>query len=209
MTPFDLPSSPAKMFSTTSNSTLAVLASLALLAFTACYYFPANLLRWLERKRYQYEVTFSLYMMTPTEKFIFSKDIYLCILLLLLLLSPSPPPFSFSISSFWLCSALPVISSPVSRVISMLTAMPKTQSSSSSSQWSPSPHPYTSPNTFPSSCVALFTTSRVTPTPPLPPRSRVLSRLSRGLLARGLLVLCLSCEWRGRIWDTWRWGIVL
>jgi len=64
------------MFSTTSTSTLAVLASLALLALTAAYYFPANLLRWLERKRYQYEVTFSLYMMTPTEKFIFS-EIYL------------------------------------------------------------------------------------------------------------------------------------
>jgi Small subunit of serine palmitoyltransferase-like len=31
-----------------------------------------SLVRWLERKRYQYEVTFSLYMMTSTEKFIFS-----------------------------------------------------------------------------------------------------------------------------------------
>ena len=29
--------------------------------------------RWLQRKRYQYEVTFSLYMLTPTEKFIFSE----------------------------------------------------------------------------------------------------------------------------------------
>ncbi|RKF62629.1 hypothetical protein GcC1_146006 [Golovinomyces cichoracearum] len=33
----------------------------------------ASLFRWLQRKRYQYEVTFSLYMLTPTEKFIFSK----------------------------------------------------------------------------------------------------------------------------------------
>ena len=32
----------------------------------------SNLIRWLQRKRYQYEVTFSLYMLTPTEKFIFS-----------------------------------------------------------------------------------------------------------------------------------------
>ncbi|KAL2039175.1 hypothetical protein N7G274_008224 [Stereocaulon virgatum] len=32
----------------------------------------SNLIRWLQRKRYQYEVTFSLYMLTPTEKFIFN-----------------------------------------------------------------------------------------------------------------------------------------
>ena len=32
--------------------------------------------RWLQRKRYQYEVTFSLYMLTPTEKFIFSRCSY-------------------------------------------------------------------------------------------------------------------------------------
>ncbi|KAH8716829.1 hypothetical protein GQ44DRAFT_713093 [Phaeosphaeriaceae sp. PMI808] len=34
--------------------------------------YPAALLRWFQRKRYQYEVTFSLYMLTSTEKFIFS-----------------------------------------------------------------------------------------------------------------------------------------
>jgi len=34
--------------------------------------YTSALLRWLQRKRYQYEVTFSLYMLTPTEKFIFS-----------------------------------------------------------------------------------------------------------------------------------------
>lgn len=32
--------------------------------------------RWLQRKRYQYEVTFSLYMLTPTEKFIFSMSTF-------------------------------------------------------------------------------------------------------------------------------------
>jgi len=32
-----------------------------------------NLARWLQKKNYQYEVTFSLYMLTPTEKFVFSK----------------------------------------------------------------------------------------------------------------------------------------
>ena len=36
-------------------------------------YDASTLLRWLQRKRYQYEVTFSLYMLTPTEKFIFSS----------------------------------------------------------------------------------------------------------------------------------------
>ena len=35
----------------------------------------STLLRWLQRKRYQYEVTFSLYMLTPTEKFIFSETL--------------------------------------------------------------------------------------------------------------------------------------
>lgn len=32
----------------------------------------ASLARWLQLKKYQYEVTFSLYMLTSTEKFIFS-----------------------------------------------------------------------------------------------------------------------------------------
>ncbi|KAI9802022.1 MAG: hypothetical protein M1825_003078 [Sarcosagium campestre] len=35
------------------------------------------LLRWLSEKRYQYEVTFSLYMLTPTEKFIFNSFLFL------------------------------------------------------------------------------------------------------------------------------------
>jgi len=37
----------------------------------------ASTFRWLQRKRYQYEVTFSLYMLTPTEKFIFNSFIFL------------------------------------------------------------------------------------------------------------------------------------
>lgn len=32
----------------------------------------ASTFRWLKLKRYQYEVTLSLYVLTPTEKFIFS-----------------------------------------------------------------------------------------------------------------------------------------
>jgi hypothetical protein len=29
--------------------------------------------KWLQKKNYQYEVTFALYMLSPAEKFIFSK----------------------------------------------------------------------------------------------------------------------------------------
>ena len=34
---------------------------------------PTGLVKWLQKKNYQYEVTFSLYMLTPTEKFVFSR----------------------------------------------------------------------------------------------------------------------------------------
>lgn len=39
--------------------------------------YTSSLVRWLARKRYQYEVTFSLYMLTPTEKFIFNSVLFL------------------------------------------------------------------------------------------------------------------------------------
>ncbi|KAI9742004.1 MAG: hypothetical protein M1834_000393 [Cirrosporium novae-zelandiae] len=38
--------------------------------------FP-SVLPYLRRKRYQYEVTYSLYMLTPTEKFIFNSFVFL------------------------------------------------------------------------------------------------------------------------------------
>lgn len=59
---------------TENNSTLTIVGAVSIVALTACLFCPAKLLRWVERKRYQYEVTFSLYMMTPTEKFIFSMS---------------------------------------------------------------------------------------------------------------------------------------
>lgn len=34
----------------------------------------SSFVRWLQLKKYQYEVTFSLYMLTPTEKFVFSMQ---------------------------------------------------------------------------------------------------------------------------------------
>lgn len=33
---------------------------------------PNGLVNWVQKKNYQYEVTSSLYMLTPTEKFVFS-----------------------------------------------------------------------------------------------------------------------------------------
>lgn len=34
----------------------------------------SSLVRWIRLKIYQYEVTFAVYMLTPTEKFIFSMS---------------------------------------------------------------------------------------------------------------------------------------
>jgi hypothetical protein len=55
------------------NPTTMTLAVLSLLLIPAFVYKPTNLLQWMERKKYQYEVTIPLYMLTPTERFIFSK----------------------------------------------------------------------------------------------------------------------------------------
>ncbi|KAF2454483.1 hypothetical protein BDY21DRAFT_264434, partial [Lineolata rhizophorae] len=59
--------------------TVSVLFGACLAFFTLTSLYPKSLLRWLQRKRYQYEVTFSLYMMTATEKFIFNSIIFLFI----------------------------------------------------------------------------------------------------------------------------------
>jgi Small subunit of serine palmitoyltransferase-like len=61
--------SDAAPFFTPTTLTLIVLS---LVLIPAMFVTPAPFLQWLQRKRYQYEVTFSLYMLTPTEKFIFS-----------------------------------------------------------------------------------------------------------------------------------------
>lgn len=52
-------------------ATALLLAAASALLIAAMLY-PSAMLRWFQRKRYQYEVTFSLYMLTSTEKFIFS-----------------------------------------------------------------------------------------------------------------------------------------
>ncbi|KAJ9502186.1 hypothetical protein LTR99_001030 [Exophiala xenobiotica] len=42
----------------------------------------SSFVRWLRLKKYQYEVTFSLYMLTPTERFIFNFILFMLISLL-------------------------------------------------------------------------------------------------------------------------------
>ena len=54
-------------------------------------------LRWLQRKRYQYEVTFSLYMLTPTEKFVLSTSPPFSCPLPLLYFSPTLPRLLFPV----------------------------------------------------------------------------------------------------------------
>ena len=58
-----------------SDSTTQYTAGLSLLAIAAAFllFQPTGFVKWLQKKNYQYEVTFSLYMLTPTEKFVFSK----------------------------------------------------------------------------------------------------------------------------------------
>lgn len=61
-----------------SDSTTQYTAGLSLLALTAGFllFQPTGFVKWLQKKNYQYEVTFSLYMLTPTEKFVFSTFHY-------------------------------------------------------------------------------------------------------------------------------------
>jgi hypothetical protein len=61
------------MIDSASLATFVLLACASALLLAAMLY-PAAMLRWFQRKRYQYEVTFSLYMLTSTEKFIFSTS---------------------------------------------------------------------------------------------------------------------------------------
>ncbi|KAK1813341.1 hypothetical protein LTR12_012265 [Friedmanniomyces endolithicus] len=58
--------------------------SLPLLAILLAFLLlqPTNLVKWLRKKNYQYEVTFSLYMLTPTEKFVFNSILFLTISML-------------------------------------------------------------------------------------------------------------------------------
>ena len=63
----------SKMFFLDSTTQYAAGGTLLLAVGAFVLFQPTGLVRWLQKKNYQYEVTFALYMLTPTEKFIFSK----------------------------------------------------------------------------------------------------------------------------------------
>ncbi|KAH7392888.1 hypothetical protein BKA66DRAFT_457108 [Pyrenochaeta sp. MPI-SDFR-AT-0127] len=71
------------MVDSASVATVILLACASSLLLAAMFY-PTSLLRWFQRKRYQYEVTFSLYMLTSTEKFIFNSVLFLLLSLLII-----------------------------------------------------------------------------------------------------------------------------
>ncbi|KAI6820709.1 hypothetical protein KC340_g13107 [Hortaea werneckii] len=62
----------------------ATLAAILIMAATFLLYQPTGLVRWLQKKNYQYEVTFALYMLTPTEKFVFNSILFLTLSMFLL-----------------------------------------------------------------------------------------------------------------------------
>lgn len=59
---------PAMQYAAAAGLTVALVTFLLLQ--------PTSLATWLQKKIYLYEVTFALYMLTPTEKFIFSTSYY-------------------------------------------------------------------------------------------------------------------------------------
>ncbi|KXT18539.1 hypothetical protein AC579_2258 [Pseudocercospora musae] len=69
-----------------SDSTTQYTLAIATLAILAAYFLlqPTGLVQWLQKKNYQYEVTFSLYMLTPTEKFVFNSIAFLSLSMLAL-----------------------------------------------------------------------------------------------------------------------------
>ncbi|KAM0691360.1 hypothetical protein Q7P36_010131 [Cladosporium allicinum] len=64
----------------TLTYTLIGLFSVSALAFLLSQ--PTDFAKWVQKKKYQYEVTFSLYMLTPTEKFVFNSVLFLLVSML-------------------------------------------------------------------------------------------------------------------------------
>lgn len=79
-----------------SDSTTRYAAGVSLVALLAAFLLlqPTGLVKWLQKKNYQYEVTFALYMLTPTEKFIFSLSFPFLPLYLKTNILPSQTPSS-------------------------------------------------------------------------------------------------------------------
>lgn len=68
-------SATATMLDLTNPTTqTTLLLSVIALLLSFLLFQPTGFVKWLQKKNYQYEVTFSLYMLTPTEKFVFSKS---------------------------------------------------------------------------------------------------------------------------------------
>ncbi|KAF2672516.1 hypothetical protein BT63DRAFT_422965 [Microthyrium microscopicum] len=61
------------------NPTTITLLLISLALLPAFFVKSDPLVAWLKRKRYQYEVTVPLYMLTPTEQFIFNSLLFLCL----------------------------------------------------------------------------------------------------------------------------------
>jgi len=55
--------------------TYALLGIFSVLALAFLLSQPTDFANWVQKKYYQYQVTFSLYMLTPTERFVFSTTI--------------------------------------------------------------------------------------------------------------------------------------
>ncbi|THV47449.1 hypothetical protein BGAL_0310g00120 [Botrytis galanthina] len=96
----------------------------------------ASTFRWLQRKRYQYEVTFSLYMLTPTEKFIFNSFLFLFFSMIIIAMTLYlPQHITFLTSRAWfyyngdesaksaLTSASPVIEAVAKETIAKAVAV--------------------------------------------------------------------------------------
>ncbi|KAF2711124.1 hypothetical protein K504DRAFT_466148 [Pleomassaria siparia CBS 279.74] len=85
------------MLDSTSASTIVLLSAASALILAAMLY-PSSFLRWLQRKRYQYEVTFSLYMLTSTEKIIFNSVLFLILSLFIIAASLYLPEHIFIVT---------------------------------------------------------------------------------------------------------------
>lgn len=94
----------------------------------------ASTFRWLQRKRYQYEVTFSLYMLTPTEKFIFNSFLFLFFSMIIIAMTLYlPQHITFLTNRAWfyyngdesaksaLTSASPILDAVVKETVGMTT----------------------------------------------------------------------------------------
>ena len=67
---------------------------------------PTGLVNWLQKKNYQYEVTFSLYMLTPTEKFVFSMTSCSSLTIALQLIGHPDSVLFLTLSMFTIASIL-------------------------------------------------------------------------------------------------------